>query len=99
MSDTNDIECIQLFPYEDADEWSKRYAFAYVDQDESDEQSFDDWDYEMLSSWFAVTERGWTLQESLEEAIIEAFDMLDIPFDEQDVDLLYGLQTEVPEPW
>ena len=84
------MSCIQIFPYERADKWTKKFAYANLDEEEQEMFGFDDWDYEMLGRWFAVTPKGWALEESIEEAIIEAFDMLDIPFDEADLDRLYG---------
>jgi hypothetical protein len=85
--------CIKIFPYEDATEFAQRLAFAYVEQEEGDEYSFEDWDWEMIAaSWFYVTDKGWGLAESLEEAIIEAFDLLGFEYDEADLDRLYGLE-------
>jgi hypothetical protein len=77
-----------IFPYEEADEWSKQFAFASDDNEEG--FTLDEWEEYVVCYWFAVTEKGWGLYESLEEAIIGAFDMLDFPFDEADLDMLYG---------
>lgn len=84
------MSCIQIFPYERADEWTKQFAYASIIEEADDEMfDFEEWDREICGFWFAVTPKGWVLQESIEEAIIDAFDMLDIPFEEADIDRLY----------
>jgi hypothetical protein len=86
-------KCIHLFPYDYTDEFIKRWVYAQRCEDE-DDFDFDDWEDGVFSYWFMTVDGMWALQESLEEAIIELFDVLDMPYDDWDVQLLYGLENE-----
>jgi hypothetical protein len=82
--------CIKIFPYEDVSEWTKQFVFASDDNEE--DFTLDEWEEYICTYWFFVTDKGWGLFESLEEAIIEAFDLLGFEYDDADVCRLYGLE-------
>ena len=90
------MSCIRLFPYSEATEYSRRLVYA-VREDDGFDESFEMWDSEMVGFWFAVTGTKWTLQESLDEAIINIFDAMGFPYDGADICRLYGLPFDEKE--
>jgi hypothetical protein len=85
--------CIHLFPYEEASEFSRRMVFAHMEDENEFDMPFDEWDWEYIGFWFATASKNsfWTLQDSLEESIVEIFDTLGRPYDDEDVQRVYGL--------
>lgn len=87
------MTCIKIFPYSEATEWSKQIIFANSPEAEEDMMDFEEWDYEVYDYWIVTTANDWAFDESLEEVIIRAVDdILGLPFDESDYDLLYGFE-------
>ncbi len=83
--------CILLWPYEHCTEFTKQFIYANDENAEEEEFIFDVWEEYIDTFWLVFTRDSWSFQESMDEAIIEGFEMLGMPYDDEDVQRLYGL--------